>query len=116
MADKLKKVTKANVGPRDNVAGALNNALVTVQDHNKVIDAVNLLINDDNTGGYVIVEVNAATAASTTTDFANVLVGDIILVLSDDASEANKFGVVTTIATSPVTPVVNHYIVVLRAA
>ena len=30
MADKLKRVTKANVGPRDNVGGAINNALVTV--------------------------------------------------------------------------------------
>lgn len=116
MADKLKRVTKANVGPRDNVGGAINNALVTVQDHNKVIDAVNLLINDDNTSGYVIVEVKAATAASNTTDFASVLIGDIILILSDDTSEANKFGVAVADATSPVTPVINHYIVVLRAA
>ena len=116
MADKLKKVTKANVGPRDNVGGAINNALVTVQDHNKIVDAVNLLINDDNASGYVIVEAKVATGTSTTTDFASVLIGDIVLILSDATGEASKFGTAVADGTSPNAPTANHFIIVLRAA
>ena len=117
MAEKLQKVTRANVGPRNNVGGAINNVPVTVQDHNKIVDAVNLLINDDNTSGYVIVEAKAATATSTTTDFASVLIGDIVLILSDDASQASKFGIAVADGTSPNAPVAaDHFIIVLRAA
>jgi len=113
--EKLQRVTKANVGPRNNVGGALNNVPVTVQDHNKVVDAVNLLYDNQTEGGVIIVETKTCTAASTTTDFANVKVGDTIIVLSDDASEANKFGTATTAGTSPVTPVVDHFIIILRS-
>ena len=75
------------------------------------------LINDDNTSGYVIVEAKAATATSTTTDFASVLIGDIVLILSDDASQASKFGIAVADGTSPNAPVAaDHFIIVLRAA
>ena len=117
MADKLKRVTKANVGPRDNVGGAINNALVTVQDHNKVVDAVNLLIDDDNTGGYAIVEVKIATAASTTTDFAKLKAGDIVVLISSAEAVASRFDMSAGAdGTSDLTPAVGELIIILRAA
>jgi len=113
--EKLPKVTNANVGPRSNVGGALNNALVTVQDHNKVVDAVNLLYDNQAEGAVIIVETKTCTTADTTTDFANVKVGDTIIVLSDNADEANKFGTATTAGTSPVSPGADHFIIILRS-
>tara|TARA_R100001463_G_scaffold93289_7_gene148023 strand:- start:271 stop:624 length:354 start_codon:yes stop_codon:yes gene_type:complete len=113
--EKLQRVTKANVGPRNNVGGTINNVPVAVQDHNKVVDAVNLLFDNQAEGAVIIVETKTCTAASTTTDFANVKVGDTIIVLSDNASEANKFGTAVAAATSPVTPTVDHFIIILRS-
>lgn len=117
MAEKLQKVTRANVGPRNNVGGAINNALVTVQDHNKIVDAVNLLIDDDNTGGYAIVEVKIATAASATTDFANLKAGDIVVLISTAEAVASRFDMSAGAdGTSDITPAVGELIMILRAA
>jgi len=117
MAEKLQKVTRANVGLRNNVGVALNTALVTVQEHNKIVDAVNLLIDDDNTSGYVIVEVKIATAASATTDFANLKAWDIVVLISTAEAVASRFDVSAgAVGASDIIPAVGELIIILRAA
>ena len=102
--NKLTKVTKANVGPRNNVGGALNNALVTVQDHNKVIDAVNLLYDNQAAGAMIVVEVKAAT-----TD-------DIVILISDVENIASRFDLAAAAAgTSDIIPAVGELIIIMRA-
>lgn len=111
---KLIKVTKANVGPRHNVGGALNNALVTVQDHNKVVDAVNLLYDNDAAGAMILSEVVTASGVSAThANFANLKVGDIVI--GETSSATGLISVVATAATCPITPVNAKLYVVLRA-
>jgi hypothetical protein len=114
MAEKLQRVTKANVGPRDNVGGPLNNALVTVQDHNKVVDAVNLLYDNDAAGAMIVTEVVTASGTSTTqAGFANLKVGDIVI--GETTTESGNIASVTTAATCPITPVDAKLYVVLRS-
>ena len=114
--EKLPKVTNANVGPRSNVGGALNNALVTVQDHNKVVDAVNLLYDNQAAGAMIIVEVKAATAASATTDFANLKAGDIVVLISTVETVASRYDISAAAdGTSDITPAVGELIIILRS-
>ena len=112
--EKLQKVTRANVGPRNNVGGAINNALVTVQDHNKVVDAVNLLYDNDAAGALILTEVVTASGTSTTqAGFANLQVGDVVI--GEDSSNKGNILAVATAATSPITPVNAKLYIVLRA-
>ena len=110
---KLIKVTKANAGPRDNVGGALNNALVTVQDHNKVVDAVNLLYDNDAAGGMTITEIVTASSTSTTqAGFANLQAGDFVV--GKLGSDLGNMAVVATAATCPFAPVSAALYMVIR--
>jgi len=113
MAEKLQKVTRANVGPRNNVGGALNNALVTVQDHNKVVDAVNLLYDNDAEGGMIISEIVTASGTVTTqAAFANLKVGDYVM--GKLGSDLGNLAVVAAAGTCPFTPVSLSLYMVIR--
>ena len=112
--EKLQKVTRANVGPRDNVGGALNNALVTVQDHNKVVDAVNLLYDNQAEGGLIVAAIiTAAGTSATGSEFANLKVGDVII--GETSSESGNIATVASAGTLPITPVNTKLYVVLRS-
>ena len=112
--EKLQRVTKANIGPRDNVGGAINNALVTVQDHNKVVDAVNLLYDNQAEGGLIVAAIiTAAGTSASGTEFADLKVGDVVI--GETASESGNIATVDSAGTLPITPVNTKLYVVLRS-
>lgn len=65
-------------------------------------------------GSYALVTTIQATAASPTTDFASLRVGDRVTLIPAIAGSAD-YGVVATVGTAPFTPAVGDLVVVYRA-
>jgi hypothetical protein len=80
----------------------------------KVVEAARDGVALEASLSHYVVEAIVATTADTTTDFGNVLVGDLIVAVPAVAGNA-QFGAVAVDATSPFAAVIGDLYLVLRA-
>jgi ribosomal protein S5 len=88
-------------------------ALASKEAGNEVVDAVNKGLASATQSLLAVIACIVATSTSTTTDFASLAAGDLVLVLPATAGNG-KFGTVVTAGTLPFAAVIGSAYTVLR--
>lgn len=101
----LQKILPSNYAKITSEPKAL---IAKAKDVNPIVDMLNNISSS-------VVNVIIATAASTTTDFASLKVGDKVVVFDSTGLTAPAFGTVVTAGTSPVTPAIGDLVQVIRS-
>lgn len=101
----LQKILPSNYAKITSEPKAL---IAKAKDVNPIVDMLNNISSP-------VVNVIIATAASTTTDFASLKVGDTVVVFDSTGNTAPAFGAVVTAGTSPVLPGVGDLVQVIRS-
>ena len=101
----LQKILPSNYAKITSEPKAL---IAKAKDVNPIVDMLNNISSP-------VVNVIIATAASTTTDFASLKVGDTVVVFDSTGATAPAFGTVVTAGTSPVLPGVGDLVQVIRS-
>jgi hypothetical protein len=101
----LQKILPSNYAKITSEPKAL---IAKAKDVNPIVDMLNNISSS-------VVNVIIATAASTTTDFASLKVGDKVVVFDSTGATTPAFGVVVTAGTSPVLPGVGDLVQVIRS-
>lgn len=101
----LQKILPSNYAKITSEPKAL---IAKAKDVNPIVDMLNNI-------SAPVVNTIIATAASATTDFASLKVGDTVVVFDSTGTNPPAFGTVVTAGTSPVTPAVGDLILVTRS-
>lgn len=101
----LQKILPSNYAKITSEPKAL---IAKAKDVNPIVDMLNNISSP-------VVNVIIATAASATTDFASLKVGDKVVVFDSTGATAPAFGTVVTAGTSPVLPGVGDLVQVIRS-
>lgn len=101
----LQKILPSNYAKITSEPKAL---IAKAKDVNPIVDMLNNISSP-------VVNVIIATAASATTDFASLKVGDTVVVFDNTGLTAPAFGVVVTAGTSPVVPAIGDLVQIIRS-
>jgi len=101
----LQKILPSNYAKITSEPKAL---IAKAKDVNPIVDMLNNISTP-------VVNTIIATAASATTDFASLKVGDVVVVFDSTGATAPAFGTVVTASTSPVTPAIGDLVQVIRS-
>lgn len=82
--------------------------IAKAKDVNPIVDMLNNISSP-------VVQTIEATAASATTDFASLKVGDKVVVFDNTGATAPAFGTVVTAGTSPIVPAIGDLVQVIRS-